>query len=78
MEPLGTQEVEQLITRFKGPIMCYCSAFWALNIIVKSVASSDNQSASAAEISSECPLFFATFLTRVRHSNLPLSGGDAT
>ena len=29
-------------------------------------------------ISSECPLFFATFLTRVRHSNLPLSGGDAT
>jgi hypothetical protein len=28
-------------------------------------------------ISSECPLFFATFLTRVRHSNLPLSGGDA-
>jgi hypothetical protein len=49
MEPLGTQEVEQLITRFKGPIMCYCSAFWALNIIVKSVASSDNQSASAAE-----------------------------
>ena len=28
-------------------------------------------------ISSECPLFFATLLTRVRHSNLPLSGGDA-
>jgi hypothetical protein len=32
---------------------------------------------SSLLVFSECPLFFATLLTRVRHSNLPLSGCDA-